>query len=241
MGFPGILGIDVSLGSSDTVVTDQDSWPPWSIEIDQRPDKKFRQGFLGVPAAAVGEEEQKASSFVHSPRRGELIPYMGWGWECVQRSGWRGDFGDLPAPLVPLCAGVMCSLAVVFCFVFLVSVYLVQNLPQLCIHIVISSLLWFLSILLLEEMFVQAQALQQSSKGSQVPGLFQNELWNSDFEHLIRFLCIGIFSHYGHQKEKPKLNRRQTLPRHEHHCNQDLIIISSSYSRPNKIQLLAEM
>ena len=89
-------------------------------------------------------------------------------------------------------------------------------------------------------MFVQVQALQHSSKGSQVPGLSQNELWNSDFEHLIRFLCIGIFCHYGHQKEKSKLSRCQTLPRHEHHCNQDLVIISSSYSRPNKVQLLAE-
>ena len=27
---------------------------PQSIEIDYRPDKKFRQGFIGVPAAAEG-------------------------------------------------------------------------------------------------------------------------------------------------------------------------------------------
>ena len=157
----------------------------------------------------------------------------------VRLEGWFQWFAHSFGAIV--CRGHVQSGSCVLVFFFGLCVSFVQNLLQMCIHIVIFSLLWFLSILLLEEMFVQVQALQQSSKGSQVPGLFQNELWNSDFEHLIRFLCIGIFSHYGHQKEKPKLNRRQTLPRHEHHCNQDLIIISSSYSRPNKIQLLAEM
>ena len=34
------------------IVTDQGSWPPESIEIDKRPDKKFRQGFIGVPVIA---------------------------------------------------------------------------------------------------------------------------------------------------------------------------------------------
>ena len=32
-------------------VTNQGSWPPQSVKIDQRPDKKFRQGFMGAPAA----------------------------------------------------------------------------------------------------------------------------------------------------------------------------------------------
>ena len=73
LGFPGISGIDISLGSSNTVVTDQDSC---LLYQQKRPDKKFRQGFIGVPAAAVGEAEQKTSSFAHSPRRGELISYM---------------------------------------------------------------------------------------------------------------------------------------------------------------------
>ena len=31
---------------------------PYSIEIDQRPGKKFRQGFIGVPAAAGGSENK---------------------------------------------------------------------------------------------------------------------------------------------------------------------------------------
>ena len=37
---------------------DQGSWPPQSIEIDQRPDKKFRQGFIGAPATAGGRENK---------------------------------------------------------------------------------------------------------------------------------------------------------------------------------------
>ena len=31
---------------------------PQSIEIHYKPDKKFRQGFIGVPAAAVGSENK---------------------------------------------------------------------------------------------------------------------------------------------------------------------------------------
>ena len=43
----------------------------------------------------------------------------------------------------------------------LVSLYLVvHNLPQLCMHAVIFSPLYFLCILLLEETFVQVQARQ---------------------------------------------------------------------------------
>ena len=39
-------------------------------------------------------------------------------------------------------------------------VYLVQNLSPLCMHAVVFSPLYFLCILLLEETFVQEQALQ---------------------------------------------------------------------------------
>ena len=31
---------------------------PQSIEIDKKPDKKFRQGFIGAPAAAPGSENK---------------------------------------------------------------------------------------------------------------------------------------------------------------------------------------
>ena len=43
--------------------------PPSSIEIDQRPDKKFRQGFIGVPATAGmgGGENKQQVSLLASP------------------------------------------------------------------------------------------------------------------------------------------------------------------------------
>ena len=54
---------------------------------------------------------------------------------------------------------------------FLVFLYLVvHNLPQLRVYAVIFSPFYFLCILLLEKTFVQVQALQHCSKGSQVPG-----------------------------------------------------------------------
>ena len=39
------------------------SWPLKSIEIDKKLNKKFRQGFIGPPVAAVGEQEQITGSF----------------------------------------------------------------------------------------------------------------------------------------------------------------------------------
>ena len=49
---------------------------------------------------------------------------------------------------------------------FLISLYLlVHNLPQLCMHAVIFSVLEFLCLVLLEEMFVWIRALQ-----GRVPG-----------------------------------------------------------------------
>ena len=68
---------------------------------------------------------------------------------------------------------------------FLVSFYLVvQNLPQLHMHTVIFSPLSFLCILLLKETFVQVQALQHCSKGSQVPACLnvktrRNSCWRT--------------------------------------------------------------
>ena len=66
--------------------------------------------------------------------------------------GPRGGLGGLPTPLLVLCG-------------FLVFLYLVHNLPQLCMHAVIFSPLQFLCILLLKERFVQVQALQQKVPG----------------------------------------------------------------------------
>jgi len=42
---------------------------PQSIEIDSRPNKKFRQGFIGAPVI-TGGSQSKQVSLAHSPRRG---------------------------------------------------------------------------------------------------------------------------------------------------------------------------
>lgn len=39
-------------------VTCQGSWPPLSIDIYKRPNKKLRQGFIGAPAIARGSENK---------------------------------------------------------------------------------------------------------------------------------------------------------------------------------------
>ena len=50
-------------------ITDHSSWPPKLIESTKRPDKKFRQGFIGT---LVGEREQEqATDF--------LVPSLVWG------------------------------------------------------------------------------------------------------------------------------------------------------------------
>lgn len=38
--------------------TDLGSWTLQSTEIDKRPDKKFRQGFIGIHAAALGSSNK---------------------------------------------------------------------------------------------------------------------------------------------------------------------------------------
>ena len=71
-------------------------------------------------------------------------------------------------PFVVLCAGGMRSALLLLLalqkwqLVFLVFLYLViHNLPQLHMHTVIFSPVWFLCILVLKETFAQVQALQQ--------------------------------------------------------------------------------
>ena len=51
---------------------------PQSVETDQRPDKKFRQGSTGAPAAAGGgESRHQVLLLAHSLGGGKPIPYMG--------------------------------------------------------------------------------------------------------------------------------------------------------------------
>ena len=48
-----------------------------SIEIDQRADKKFRQGFTGAPAAAVGSKNRNRLPCLLPVEGGsELVPYV---------------------------------------------------------------------------------------------------------------------------------------------------------------------
>ena len=57
-------------------VTSQGSWLPQSIEIDWRPDKKFRHGSTAAPAAAVGSErKQQVPLLARSLRSGGLVPF----------------------------------------------------------------------------------------------------------------------------------------------------------------------
>ena len=99
-------------------------------------------------------------------------------------SGQRRGLGGLPNPSVVLCAGGMRSTLLLFltpCFCswlfrsgswVIWSLYLVvHDLPQLRMHTVTFSPLYFLCILLLEETFVLVQALQRRVPG---PSLSQD-------------------------------------------------------------------
>ena len=44
-----------------------------SIKTDQRPDKKFRQGITGTPAAAGGNKNEDSVSLL-APEASELVP-----------------------------------------------------------------------------------------------------------------------------------------------------------------------
>ena len=46
-------------------------------EIDQRLDKKFRQGFTGAPTVAEGSEDKLQFSLLTTCSGGKLVPYMG--------------------------------------------------------------------------------------------------------------------------------------------------------------------
>ena len=81
-----------------------------SIGIDQRPDRKFRLGFIGASATAEGSENKQQVPC--------LLPAVSWACSTYgvrgrggsrSRSGWRGGPGGLPTPLVILSAGGICS------------------------------------------------------------------------------------------------------------------------------------
>ena len=65
---------------------------PQAIEIAQGPDKKFKQGFIGAPAAAEGSEnKQQVPLLSHSLRGGQACSLYGVrGGVCpgVRPEGW---------------------------------------------------------------------------------------------------------------------------------------------------------
>ena len=122
---------------------------PQSIEIDQRPDKRFSQGFIGASTATEGSKnKEQFPLLICSPgwgRAGSLHKVRVWagpgaGLEGCPPLWWWWTPGACTAPcycswppsLAPGSSEVAAG--------FSVSVYLiVQNLPQLHIHTVIVS------------------------------------------------------------------------------------------------------
>lgn len=131
---------------------------PPAIEMDQRPDKRFRRDFVGAPAAAERAGTNNRLPCLLASRCGWgggswfLIWGEGQGVFRVRLKGWlrwsARPFGGVE------CKGHVQSPASV------PGSYLVGNFPQPCMHAVIFSPVHFLCILLLEERFVQVQAPQ---------------------------------------------------------------------------------
>ena len=72
---------------------------PWSTEVDQRPDRKFRQGFSGalLQLGWGGGGNTGQVPRLCTPRWVEISLHMGEG-RGVSGSGWRRGLGVLPAP-----------------------------------------------------------------------------------------------------------------------------------------------
>ena len=105
---------------------------PQSIEIDKRPDKKFRQGFTGAPAPQAGAQ----AGSLYGVRVGMCPRVRPEGWlRCFAHplggAGCRGH-AQYPA-FAPSSSEVAVGVFLVFLYLF------VQNLPQLHMHAIIFS------------------------------------------------------------------------------------------------------
>ena len=178
------------IGRPEGFVTLQSSSPP-AIEIDQRPGKKFRQGFIGPPAAAGGVRRSTRVGIGVCPEVGlegwqVAWPPLRWCWG----QGACAVSAFVPDHLLSLWALQKGQLG------FLVSLYLlVHNLAQLLKHVVIFSPIQFLCILLLEERCVQMQTLQQGVPG---PSLSQFDARSRQYQQLMK----GMFT-YKESGERP--------------------------------------
>lgn len=132
------------------------------LETSKRSDKKFRQGFTGAPAAAGGSENECLVSLLALRVRaswflcGVAEVVLG-----VRPEGWWSAH-PLGSALCCVCAHtVPCSDVAAG---FLAFFYLVQNLPQRCMHAVIFSPFWFLCILLLGETWSRCEHCSTGSR-----------------------------------------------------------------------------
>lgn len=130
------------------------------MEIDRRPYEKSGQGFIEVSVAEEGAQT--------SIRRPCLLLEARRAATGVQGSHWRGGFGGLPTSLAVLSAGAeypaFASDSSEVSVGFLVCVSR-PEFAQLLTHAAGFSSLQSLCALLLEETFVQGQALQQRVPG----------------------------------------------------------------------------
>ena len=142
-----------------------------SLEIDQKPDKKFRQGLIGTHTAVEGDSKNTCL-LPEAGRRSDSLCGVRVGL-ClgVGPEGFAHPFGGVECrgngqSLLLLPTSCFCSSFFIrSIWVFSVFLYLiVHKLPQLHIHAVIFKPLQILCILLLGNI-CQVQILQQSVSG----------------------------------------------------------------------------
>ena len=104
---PGIKPGSPTL-QADALPSEPPGKPP--IEIDKRPNEKFRQEFLGLLLQHkwVRTSYQRPCFFPEAGE-GQAGPLYGVRRGQICGLGQRGDLGDLSAPLVVMSAGIMCS------------------------------------------------------------------------------------------------------------------------------------
>ena len=139
-----------------------------SIEIDQRPNKKFRQGFTGAPAAAGGSRNRQGVPLLPRPLKGPSS-FLIWGEGRGVLAGWlRGLAHFLGSVVLGACAvpsffsDTQCFLLSVGCFGLCVF------WPRICPNCACTQLFQshvFLCILQLQVRCVQVQTLQQRVSG----------------------------------------------------------------------------